>query len=84
MAAVATKYDLCPESIEPSKIFRGTKLAQRGPGNIEIIDLLTRSAHPHNLKVIGSNPIPATKLSPLDQSVSSALAGFFMSSVLYL
>ena len=32
----------------------------------------------HNLKVIGSNPIPATKLGPLDQSVTSGLTGFFM------
>ncbi len=32
----------------------------------------------HNLKVTGSNPVPATKLSPLDQSASSGLTGFFM------
>src|ERR1700749_408492 len=32
----------------------------------------------HNLKAAGSNPAPATKLSPLDQSFSSRLAGFFI------
>jgi hypothetical protein len=44
------------------KAFHGTKLAQRGAACIEIIGVLTQLAHPHNLKVIGSNPIPATKL----------------------
>src|SRR5580704_10678747 len=34
----------------------------------------------HNLKVIGSNPIPATKLSPPDQVLGLALAGFFIPS----
>jgi hypothetical protein len=30
----------------------------------------------HNLKVIGSNPIPATKIDPVDQAQASS-AGFF-------
>src|ERR1700757_3072569 len=30
----------------------------------------------HNLKVIGSNPIPAPKLSPADQRVTRGLPGF--------
>ena len=34
----------------------------------------------HNLKVIGSNPIPATKLSPLDQPLRRSLAGFFIAN----
>ena len=32
----------------------------------------------HNLKVTGSNPVPATKLSPLDHGASPALTGFFV------
>jgi hypothetical protein len=39
------------------------KAAQTRTNLIEIIGELTRSEEPHNLKVIGSNPIPATKLS---------------------
>jgi hypothetical protein len=34
----------------------------------------------HNLKAAGSNPAPATKLSPLDQSFGSRLTGFFIDS----
>ena len=30
----------------------------------------------HNLKVIGSNPIPATKISPVDQVVTPGVPGF--------
>jgi hypothetical protein len=32
----------------------------------------------HNLKAAGSNPAPATKLSPSDQGISPALTGFFI------
>src|ERR1700722_7190257 len=32
----------------------------------------------HNLKVIGSNPIPATKLDPVDQASRPRLPGFFV------
>jgi hypothetical protein len=32
----------------------------------------------HNLKVVGSNPTPATKLSPLDQVLALAPAGFLI------
>jgi hypothetical protein len=32
-------------------------------GAIDVIELLTHSAEAHNLKVVGSNPIPATTLS---------------------
>ena len=35
----------------------------------------------HNLKVTGSNPVPATKLSPLDQCFSTDLTGFFTSNL---
>jgi hypothetical protein len=31
----------------------------------------------HNLKVIGSNPIPATKINPVDQGNYAWSAGFF-------
>jgi hypothetical protein len=31
----------------------------------------------HNLKVIGSNPIPATKIDPVDQGAYALSAGFF-------
>ena len=34
----------------------------------------------HNLKVIGSNPIPATKLSPVSQALGPYLPGFFMAT----
>jgi hypothetical protein len=30
----------------------------------------------HNLKVVGSNPTPATKLSPVDQAFTLRLPGF--------
>ena len=30
----------------------------------------------HNLKVVGSNPTPATKLSPVDQAVMAWSPGF--------
>src|SRR5665647_2748548 len=32
----------------------------------------------HNLKVIGSNPIPATKIDPVDQALTPRLPGFFV------
>ena len=32
----------------------------------------------HNLKAAGSNPAPATKLSPLDQGIGFDLTGFFI------
>src|SRR2546421_9813264 len=32
--------------------------------------------HPHNLKVVGSNPIPATKKNPVDQSLTARSPGF--------
>src|SRR6201999_2258099 len=32
----------------------------------------------HNLKVIGSNPIPATKNNPVDQAPTPRLPGFFV------
>ena len=32
----------------------------------------------HNLKVIGSNPIPATKISPADQCLKGGSPGFFV------
>jgi hypothetical protein len=47
---------------ERSKTFRGTKLAQNRYHNAENIGDLTFLVRPHNLKVIGSNPIPATKI----------------------
>ena len=34
----------------------------------------------HNLKVVGSNPAPATKMSPVDQGVGLAPPGFFVST----
>jgi hypothetical protein len=44
--------------------------------NLNINGLLrAHSCQAHNLKVIGSNPIPATKLKASD---GNALAGFFM------
>jgi hypothetical protein len=44
------------------KVFHGTKLAQSSLANIEFIDIFTGSAGAHNLKVVGSNPTPATKV----------------------
>ena len=32
----------------------------------------------HNLKVVGSNPTPATKISPVDQAFAPDVPGFFM------
>ena len=32
----------------------------------------------HNLKVVGSNPTPATKISPADQALAPGVPGFFM------
>jgi hypothetical protein len=32
----------------------------------------------HNLKVVGSNPTPATKISPADQAVTPQLSGIFV------
>jgi hypothetical protein len=61
-AAVATKYDLLPELIETSKIVRDTKLAQNASAVIVMPRLFLLSIAPHNLKVVGSNPTPATKL----------------------
>jgi hypothetical protein len=49
--------------IKRFEVFHGTKAAQRAPRFIESIQLLSILAEAHNLKVIGSNPIPATKLS---------------------
>jgi hypothetical protein len=34
----------------------------------------------HNLKVVGSNPTPATSSSPADQAVTPAVPGFFIFS----
>jgi hypothetical protein len=34
----------------------------------------------HNLKVIGSNPIPATKINPVDQAPAPRLPGFSLGS----
>jgi hypothetical protein len=49
------------------KVFHGTKLAQTDAATIERTKLFFLSAEAHNLKVIGSNPIPATKLTPPGQ-----------------
>jgi hypothetical protein len=50
-------------------------------GNLKLCVASRREARQgHNLKVIGSNPIPATKLSPLEQRVIAALTGFFIRS----
>jgi hypothetical protein len=45
------------------KVFHGTKMAQSGAVTIERIGKMFMADPAHNLKVIGSNPIPATKLS---------------------
>src|ERR1700687_5444001 len=47
-----------------------------GPGSLISDALDARQAH--NLKVIGSNPIPATKINPVDQAVTPRLPVFFM------
>ena len=54
-----------PTLSRPSRSFHGTKLAQRGPGNIDVIDVLSLSVHPHNRKVVGSIPTSAMPRSPL-------------------
>jgi len=51
-------------------------MAQSIPRVLEIIGKLTRSAEAHNLKVVGSNPTPATKSSPVDQALKPRLPGF--------
>jgi hypothetical protein len=43
-----------------SNVFRGTKPAQDTAVLIEINQEFAFSANPHNLKVTGSNPVPAT------------------------
>jgi hypothetical protein len=44
------------------QIFLGTYLAHAQVCFVELIQLFPVSPVPHNLKVIGSNPIPATKI----------------------
>jgi hypothetical protein len=53
-----------------SNVFRGTKPAQDTAVLIEIIQEFTLYANPHNLKVIGSNPIPATKIDIKNPAIS--------------
>jgi hypothetical protein len=43
-------------------LFHGAKPAQSGLASVEFIGILTGSVGAHNLKVVGSNPTPATKL----------------------
>jgi hypothetical protein len=48
---------------ERFQIFRGTYLAHAQVHFVEFVQLFLILANPHNLKVIGSNPIPATKFT---------------------
>jgi hypothetical protein len=72
---ITMKYDLLPAANGEYKFVRGTKRAQNLPGFIELIQVFALTADPHNLKVIGSNPIPATKLI-INPSNLKGLLGF--------
>jgi hypothetical protein len=68
--AITEKNDRFPNSIEALKIFRDTKLAQKMTSYpVKIKQFFVLEA-PHNLKVTGSNPVPATRQDPADQALS--------------
>ncbi len=52
--------EIFPTADRASDRFRGTKPAQRDIAKIEIASEFSLSAEAHNLKVTGSNPVPAT------------------------
>jgi hypothetical protein len=58
--------------------FPGTKLAQTMLATVDRKGQFSIFGDPHYLKVIGSNPMPATKINPVDQSLVTCLPGFFM------
>jgi hypothetical protein len=64
--------------LSPFQSFHGTKLAQRNPAFIETNRVFLQSAHPHNLKVVGSNPTPATRKTGRSGGYASS-AGFLHS-----
>jgi hypothetical protein len=48
-------------AIKDSKSLHGTNLAQDGMLSVDFVLIFLLSSAAHNLKIIGSNPIPATK-----------------------
>jgi hypothetical protein len=63
-------------------VFHGTKLAQTDAATIERTKLFFPSAEAHNLKVIGSNPIPATRKACDFIDLMSMAAGFLLALLL--
>ena len=59
--------------------FRGTKPAQTELDEIEIACEFLLSAEPHNLKVIGSNPIPATNFVSKINKIGRRKAAYLLS-----
>jgi hypothetical protein len=83
MFATDLHHRRSPHISESFQIFRGTYLAHAKVYFVESVQLFLILANPHNLKVIGSNPIPATKTAA-GRSASSKAAlrgGFHVSAV---
>jgi hypothetical protein len=49
--------------------------AEKSANNMKVIDYYGQRADPHNLKVTGSNPVPATTFCSTDQSLKSRPLG---------
>jgi hypothetical protein len=79
---IAKKSDLFPGSIKSSKKIQGANVAQNLSGYLVITNDFSVLEAPHNLKVTGSNPVPATKIDPVDLALKPHLPGFSCGNVL--
>ncbi len=70
----AVRADSGLQMIVTSGYMKAAFRAFPAPGWAGVEQPVARQAH--NLKVTGSNPVPATKLSPSNQAAKPALAGF--------
>jgi len=58
---------------KPSRVFRGTKVAQSLHRDIEIKQQFVISGEAHNLKAAGSNPAPATNPNTPHPAIGAGL-----------
>jgi hypothetical protein len=63
MPKIAPAIPVCPRGLPKHlQAFHGTKLAHDNRSAVDYIEERAGPYDPHNLKVVGSNPAPATNL----------------------